>query len=67
MITIRPAGYGYILTTEESEYVFLDSKDEIIDMLNFVVEQLGEAGSRHDADRITISLQPGDKWHDGGK
>lgn len=64
LLSIRFAHHGFIVTSDNSEYVFRDTKEEVIDMLYFIVEEIGESGTKWDKERITISLQPGKEYYE---
>jgi len=69
-ITIERTDNGFILRGEEGIQVFEESDDcqqgvdveAVRRLLYGVVEMLGVSGSRHDAKRISITTEPGDKY-----
>lgn len=71
-VSIDRVENGYLLNYYDGEtdtkYVFEqrfdsdESKDYIADLLNTVVDLLGESGSRYDEQRVRVSLEPGDKY-----
>jgi hypothetical protein len=62
---------GYSIHGEEVKEVFEDGDDEFGELdsmeklLWAVMDYFGQMGSRHDAQRLRITREPGDKYMDG--
>lgn len=71
-VTIERATNGYVVTTDDGIRSVFAEPEELgapcpeataaRNMLWYVNEVIGEPGSRHDEWRVSISLEPGDKW-----
>jgi hypothetical protein len=72
-VVVESARNGYIVRIptdgpDEAELVIAIGENDVVEanlqMLQEVHEAIGHVGSRHDARRIFIGVQPGDKHHD---
>jgi hypothetical protein len=64
MITIRHAANGFIVEHDEEMHpsVYGDTVEDMQEMLYDILTFVGHTGSRHDAKRIYIRVEPGDKY-----
>ena len=64
MITIKRACNGFIVEDKEEPYVAVygDEVEDIQEMMSDLINTLGYTGSRHDAERLYVRIEPGDKY-----
>jgi hypothetical protein len=72
-ITITRAQNGWVVVSPAYEEGFADRVEVVeeadrdvhgLNLLRYLVEELGIQGTRHDAQRIHVGSSPGDKHHD---
>ena len=66
MITIKRACNGFIVEDKEEPYVAVygDDVEDIQEMMSDLINTLGYTGSRHDAERLYVRIEPGDKYEE---